>query len=183
MEFFDVLDSRASALRLTEPGPSPGQLDRILAAGVRAPDHGRLSPWRFLVLEGDARGVLGQAMADAFAAVRPEAGPGDLQRERDKVMRAPTIVVVAAAVRPHPKAPPLEQIETVAAGAHNMMLAAHALGLGAMWKTGAPAEAPGVKAALGLDPEDVVVGFMYFGAVQTAGEPRGVDHRPLTRRL
>lgn len=183
MDFFDVLDTRASALRLTAPGPSPEHLDRLLSAGVRAPDHGRLTPWRFLVLEGDDRLVLGRAMVDAALRKRADAGPAELQREHDKVLRAPTIVVVSAAVVDHPKIPPLEQVETVAAGACNMMLAAHALGLGSMWKTGAPADNPGVKAALGLADTEIVVGFMYFGTLQMGGEPRSVDHRPLTRRL
>ncbi len=183
MEFFEVLDRRASAARLTAPGPTAEQLDRLLSAGVRAPDHGRLSPWRFLVLEGDDRLVLGRAMVEAARRKRPDAPEADLRRENDKVLRAPTIVVISAAVIPHPKIPALEQVETVAAGAHNMMLAAEALGLGAMWKTGAPADELSVKAALGLMEGEVVVGFMYFGTVQVAGEPRGVDHRPLVRRL
>lgn len=183
MEFFEVLDRRASAARLVAPGPTPEQLDRLLSAGVRAPDHGRLSPWRFLVLEGDDRLVLGRAMVEAARRKRPDAPEADLQRERGKVLRAPTIVVISAAVVAHPKIPELEQIETVAAGAHNMMLAAEALGLGSMWKTGAPADDPIVKTALGLHESEVVVGFMYFGAIQLAGEPRGVDHRPLVRRL
>lgn len=183
MDFFEVLDGRASALRLGEPGPTAAQLDRLLSAGVCAPDHGRLSPWRFLVLEGDARHVLGRAMVDSFLRGRPAASPVEIRREHDKVLRAPTIVVVSAAVIPHPKAPPLEQIEAVAAGCHAMMLAAQALGIGAMWKTGAPAEDAEVKATLGLQPNEVVVGFLYFGAVVTPGEPRAIDPAPFVRRL
>lgn len=184
MDLFEALDTRASAMKLSAPGPTPEQMQRLLSAGVRAPDHGRLSPWRFRILDGEDRFVLGDAMVAAMRRKRPDATDGDLERERGKVARAPTIVVVSAAVIPdHPKIPVREQVETTALGAHNMMLAAHAMGLGAMWKTGGPTEAPETKAALGLEPDEVVVGFMYLGQLATPGEPRNLDAREFVRPL
>lgn len=184
MDLFEALDTRASAMKLTGPGPDPAQLDRILSAGVRAGDHGRLSPWRFRVLDGDDRAVLGEAMVEAMRAKRPDATGDDLQRERAKVNRAPTIVVVSAAVvRDHPKIPAWEQVTTAALGAHNMMLAAHALGLGSMWKTGGPTKAPQVLQALGLEPGEAIVGFIYLGTIAAPGEPRRLDAREFVRPL
>lgn len=183
MDLFEALDTRASPMKLTAPGPSPDQLERILSAGVRAGDHGRLSPWRFRVLEGDDRSRLGEAMAQAMLAKRPDATADDLARESAKVARAPLIVVVSAdVVRPH-KVPAWEQIVTASLGAHNMMLAAHALGLGAMWKSGTPTEAPEVFSALGLGPGETIVGFIYLGTIAAPGEPRNLDAQAFVRPL
>lgn len=183
MDLFEALDARASPMKLAAPGPTPEQLDRILSAGVRAGDHGRLSPWRFRVLQGEDRMRLGDAMAAALLSKRPDATEDDLGRERAKVARAPTIVAVSAdVVRPH-KVPAWEQIVTASLGAHNMMLAAHALGLGAMWKTGAPTEAPEVFEALGVGPDETIVAFIYLGTVAAPGEPRNLDAQAFVRPL
>ncbi len=151
----DVLGAimnRSSATRLTEPAPDRAQLETLLRAAARAPDHGRLAPWRFAVLQGEMRdGVLGDAMAAVICERTPDVTAEVLEGERRKALRAPVIVAVAAAVRPHPKIPEIEQVAAVAAGIENLILAAHALGFGTMWKTGAAAYSPIVKRALGFD--------------------------------
>lgn len=162
------IESRTSALKLAAPGPSREQIETIVRAGARAPDHGRLRPWRFVVLEGDARARLGDAMAAMTLAKYPNSTPEQLNGERAKPMRAPTIVALGAKVMKG-KIPEIEQVMAVAAAAQNMMLAAHALGYGAMWKTGGAAYDTGVKALLGLAPEDHIVGFIYLGTIATAG--------------
>jgi nitroreductase len=161
----DVVDSiisRASAVTLKEPGPSADDLRLILKAGTRAPDHGKLQPWRFIVIEGSARDRLGDFMAGRLKARMPNAEEIELKRERDKVFRAPTIVAVAAKVIGE-KIPAIEQHSATAAAAQNCILAAHALGYGTMWKTGDPAYDDEVKKFLGLEPADAIIGFLYLG--------------------
>ena len=168
MDLLAGIESRTSAARLGEPAPDRAQLTRIMAAGTRAPDHGRLRPWRFVVLEGEARRKLGDAMADMLLAKMPGATPDQLEGERRKPMRAPTIVAVAAHIAKG-KIPEIEQVLAVGAAIQNMLLAAQALGFGAMWKTGGAAYDANVKRTLGLDPEDHIVGLVYLGTTLAAG--------------
>lgn len=170
MELLSGIDSRASARKLTEPGPRREHLEQIMRAGVRAPDHGRLRPWRFVVLESAAREKLGEEMARLSYAKFPQSTPEQLDNERRKALRAPTIVVAAARIT-EGKIPQIEQIGAVAAGVQNMALAAHALGYGAMWKTGAVAYDAAAKLTLGLSAEDHIVAFLYLGTIALPGVP------------
>lgn len=183
MDAIDALLSRASPPRLTEPGPSREQLEIILKAGSRAPDHARLQPFRFLIVEGEARDRLGALMADSLARREPAAAGAQLAGERVKPLRAPTLVVVAALIQPSPKAPDIEQVVAAGAAAENMLIAAHALGLGGFWRTGPSAYDPDVKAGLGFAPTDAIVGFLYFGTPTAPAPDRPVDVAPLTRRF
>ncbi len=171
MDALDLLLTRESATRLDAPAPSEADLDKMFQSAVRAPDHGRLRPWRFVVIEGDKRARLGELMADTMRLRDPSASEEMLQRERAKPMRAPTIVVAAAHVQRGHRIPECEQIAAAAAAAQNIMLAAHALGYGAMWKTGDPAYDAHVKTALGLDPDDEIMGFLYLGTSVGTGSP------------
>ena len=173
MDAMTLLLTRESAARLQEPAPSEEALALILKSAVRAPDHGRLRPWRFAIIQGAARERFGDVLAASLKDGQPGATPEMLERERKKPLRAPAIVVVAAHLSPG-KIPEIEQILSAGAAAQNIMLAAHALGYGAMWKTGAPAYDPLVKRALGLDEGDAIVGFIYLGTRAAAS--------PLTAR-
>lgn len=163
MDAMELLLARESALKLEPPGPDQAALDAIFASAIRAPDHGRLRPWRFVVIPEDKRAAFGDLMADCLRRVQPDASAEMLDRERAKAMRAPIIVVAAAHVQKGHKIPAIEQLAAAAAAAQNIMLAANAQGYGAMWKTGAPAYDAVVKQALGLAAEDDVVGFIYLG--------------------
>ncbi|HQT76421.1 MAG: hypothetical protein B7Z80_16780 [Rhodospirillales bacterium 20-64-7] len=169
MDALELLLTRESALKLVSPGPSAAELDRIFASAVRAPDHGRLRPWHFVLIHEDQRGQFGDLMAASLRRRMPTASETELQRERDKAFRAPVIVAVAAKLRKDHKIPEVEQIASAAAAAQTIMLAVPALGYGAVWKTGAPAYDPTVKAALGLAPDDAIIGFLYIGT--RAGGP------------
>jgi nitroreductase len=172
MNLFTAIDTRASAIKLVEPGPARADLERILLAGTRAPDHGKLAPWRFVVLEAVGRAALGNAMAEALRASRPDCTTAHLAAEREKPMRAPTIIAVAAhLVRLH-KVPELEQLQAVAAAVQNMFLAAHALGYGAMWKTGDATRASQVKETLGFTADEEIVAFLYLGTNAVPGPVR-----------
>ncbi len=165
MELIDAITTRRSAARLHAPGPDEAQLDTLLDAANRAPDHGRLRPWRFRVLDATARHALADAVADARRRRDPAATEQQLDQEREKFLRSPTLVLAACVVRrDHPKVPEIEQILATGAAVENLILAAHALGYGAMWKTGPAAYDPAVKAAVGLAPEDHIAGFVHLGS-------------------
>lgn len=164
MELLDAIMTRASAARLTEPGPTPEHLALIVDAANRAPDHGRLKPWRLIPLERERREEFTQAVVEARRHRAPAPNDEQLRAERDKVSRSPALLVIACvARRDHPKVPEVEQLLAAGAAAENAFLAAHALGYGVMWKTGPAAYEPGVKAALGLAPGDHIVAIMHFG--------------------
>jgi nitroreductase len=164
MELFEAITSRSSASKLGEPGPTSEQLASLLDAGGHAPDHGRLKPWRFVVLHGEAREAFAVAAANAKRA-RVALTDEQVESDRQKIMRSPTILVVGCAVRrDNPKVPEFEQILAVGAAAQNIFLAAHALGFGVMWKTGAAAYDAQVKATVGLAPDDHIVAILHLGS-------------------
>jgi nitroreductase len=171
MQAIDTLLNRRSAKTLTEPAPDDGALGLLLECGARAPDHGRLRPWRFIVIRGAARERLGELMADQLLRKLPATTAEAVQRERQKPLRAPLIVVVAAVYNAETRIPAVEQLLAAGAAAQNMMLAAMALGFGAMWKTGDVAYDDTAKAALGLRAEDAIVGFLYLGTAPADSVP------------
>lgn len=171
MQAIDTLLRRRSAKTLADPGPDEGALELLLECASRAPDHGRLRPWRFIVIRGAAREQLGELMAEQLRRRQPAASTEALQRERQKALRAPLIIVVAAVFSAAVKIPPVEQILAAGAAAQNLMLAATALGFGAMWKTGDAAYDDAVKVALGLGTTDAIVGFLYLGTVPADAMP------------
>jgi len=172
MDVLTAINTRASAGRLTAPGPSAEQLDIILGAGAQAPDHGRITPWRFVVLSGKDRDILGDAMVARIKRSQPHLPAAEAEREGLKVQRAPCIIVVAAKTGTPGKIPDIERSLAVGAAVQNMWLAIHALGLGAMWKTGEAAYDAQVKTALGLEPTDHIVAFLYVGTIAAPGTPR-----------
>ena len=176
MDAMTALRSRVTPLRLVEPAPAGEALQAILETATRAPDHGKMRPWRLFVIEGEGRQRLGALMVESLKRADPEAPEPLLAREAEKPLRAPMIIVVAARVEPeHPKIPALEQIMSTACAAQNIQLAAHAQGFGCMWKTGAVARDPEVKAAFGLAPTDELVGFLYVGTPEGLPQPRQVN--------
>jgi nitroreductase len=164
-----ALTSRTSTARFGETGPSEAQLADILEAAQRAPDHGRLRPWRFVIVEGEARQKFGELLATSLRRREPAASEQTLEAEQKKAFRAPMIVVVAAEVQQHPKIPEIEQVLAAGAAAQNILLAAHALGFGATWKTGGAAYDASIKSALGFSPKSQVVAFIYIGSVAVPG--------------
>ena len=146
------------------PDPVPRELiEKLLTAAVQAPNHFRNRPWRFFVLTGDARVRLGEAAAQSLKQRNPEAAESEVAREREKPLRAPVLIVVAADAPSEPKVLDVENISATAAAVENLLLAAHALGLGALWRTGPTAYDPLVKSSFGLTPEQHVVAFVYVG--------------------
>lgn len=160
MNALDVLLNRVSAPRLREPAPDAVQRELLFRAALRAPDHGQLRPWRFLTIEGSGRERLGELFAQALAT---EVGEDALAKARAMPLRAPLLVVVVARVQAHPKVPPQEQVIAAACAAHAILLAAHAQGIGAVWRTGELAYNARVAAGLGLAADEQIVAFLYLG--------------------
>ena len=171
MDALDLLLTRESALKLDSPGPSQADLDAMFQSAVRAPDHGRLRPWQFVVIDTNRRERFGELMAQSMRRRDPEASEEMLRREHAKALRAPVIVVVAAKVQKGHRIAEFEQVTSAAAATQNIMLAANARGFGAMWKTGDAAYDPEVKVALGLKPEDEIMGFIYIGTSTGGSSP------------
>jgi nitroreductase len=170
MDVLDAIRARRSISRLSPPAPSSDQLDEILAAAASAPDHGELRPWRFIVLRDDAKDAFGPVLAAATEAEYRDQGkepePAKVKKDLTKMERAPLVVVAACEYQPNPKIPRTEQHAAVVAAVQNASLAATALGFGSMWRTGPNAYNPHVKAALGLDGDSDIVGFLYIGTVE-----------------
>jgi nitroreductase len=178
MDAIEALRTRYSGRALTEPAPSGAALDTILECATRAPDHGRLRPWRFIVIESAQRAAFGDLLASQARRTRPHTTAEALERERQKAFRAPLIIVVACVPAPEAKIPLVEQVLSAGAAAQNIMLATFAQGFNAMWKTGDAAYDDEVKRAFGLQPNDSIVGFLYLGT-DTADPP--VAARPSWR--
>jgi nitroreductase len=164
MELFDAIASRSTAKGLSEPGPTPEHLERLLQAAAHAPDHGRLKPWRFIAVNGAARESFANAVAEARRDQIPTFTDEQMELEREKIRRSPSILVAGCAVRKDiAKVPEIEQVIAVGAAVENLLLAANDLGYGVMWKTGAAAYSTRVKAAVGLAADDHIVAILHLG--------------------
>jgi nitroreductase len=154
------------------PGPSPAELDTILTIGARVPDHGKLTPWRFIVFEGDARVRAGELIAKVFAAKNPQATPAEIEVEKKRLTDAPLVIGVVSFTKPHPKVPPWEQELSAGASAMNIVTAATALGYGACWLTGWFAFDRDVLEAFGLKADEKLAGFIHIGTPSKPSEDR-----------
>lgn len=170
----DLLLTRRSgkARDMVAPGPDADQLAAILRAAARVPDHGKLAPWRFVVVPAKARDKLADRLEHAYRAEKPEAGRLEVQAMRDFARQAPCLVVVMSHPNPASHIPLWEQQLSVGAACMNLLHAAHAQGFVANWLTGWPAYSPAVRDALG-EAGELVAGFMFIG---TPAKP--LEERP-----
>lgn len=166
MEALDLLLNRVSVPRLIEPAPDAAQREILFSAALRAPDHGQLRPYRFLTVEGDARDRMGHLLAQALTEGGGEPDQKALEKARVGPLRAPLVVVVVARLQDHFKVPKKEQAITAGCAAHGVLLAAYALGIGAVWRTGELAYSPHVAQGLGLAADEEIIGFLYLGTPQ-----------------
>jgi nitroreductase len=188
--FLSVLLSRrsASAKLLVAPGPTLPQLQTMIAAAVTAPDHGNLRPWRFIANADEARETLGELFLSAKARLSPDAGPDELQRERERALRAPTLLAVVARVQRHqPRVEERDQYASVGAAIQNVLLAAHAMGYGAIMLSGRKTRDRQLVAALGLTGQEELIGFICLGTLASPPRakirPDAVDHLTIWRGL
>jgi nitroreductase len=166
----DALSKRVSHPRLQSPAPEGEQLKRILKTALRAPDHMMLRPARYFIVTEDKRAELGRVFEKAG---RVEENCSDMQAEkyRNMPMRAPMLLIAVSRNFDHPKVPPFEQEQSVAAGLAYILVALEAEGYAGMWRTGNMALSPFVKKSIGLDPGESIVGFLYIGTPVGEAKP------------
>ena len=162
---------------LAGPAPSAAEIDTLLTIASRVPDHGKLTPWRFIVFEGEARRSAGAAIAAAFRAKYPDAKSEHVEAEGTRLLRAPLVIAVVSRAAPHVKIPEWEQVLSAGAAAMSLVLAAHALGYGANWITEWYAYDRGALDALGLAPHERIAGFVHIG--RPPGPPEDRPRPPL----
>ena len=160
-----ILNDRRSvpSRQLGEPGPDHTTLLAMLQAAVRVPDHGKLVPFRFLRIAGDARMALGESLVARALALDPEAPQAAVLKDRERFNHAPVIVAVIARLTPGHKVPEQEQLLSAGSVCFALLQSAQALGFGAQWLTGWAAYDPAIAAGLGLQPGEKIVGFIHIG--------------------
>jgi nitroreductase len=173
VDALEAIRTRVMRPRVGSNAPSREEIEELLDLAVRAPTHGMTEPWRFYVLFGEAR----DRLANAIAAASMDGGMDEASARDDarkKVERAPVIVVFTCVPQEGPKVVELEEYASVAMAMQNFLIGAHAKGIGAMLRTGPAAYHPVIREQLGLEPTEVVMGFMYLGYPEA--------ERPLTPR-
>lgn len=161
----DLLAARRSvpANALSEPAPSAEELDRMLTLASRVPDHGKLAPWRFIVIEGDARATLGRQLADAMKKLDPQTSDARVEAQANGFAQSALVVAVVSRAAPHVKIPEWEQVLSAGAVCMNLSVAANAMSYGAQWLTGWAAYEPAALEILGLHAGEKLAGFIHIG--------------------
>ena len=147
-------------------------IERLLGAAAQAPNHYKVRPWRFVVIEREARKRLGDVLAQVFLRKNPQVGQDGLDKERAKPFRAPLIIAVGVDKPAEPRVQEIENVCAAAAACQNILLAAIDLGIAGYWRTGDAVRDPEVKAFLGLAPDQELIAFLYLGYPTVPGEPR-----------
>jgi nitroreductase len=165
LETLTLLSQRRSTkiAEFTEPGPSDAQIDALIALAARTPDHGKLAPWRFVIIAGEARTRAGEALAETIEEV------GDSSRQdfaRAHFLRAPACVMVVSTAQPHAKIPEWEQTLSSAGVCYAMLIAAHAMGFAGAWLTEWPTYDEKARASLGLAEHERIAGFIFLGTAR-----------------
>ena len=189
-EVLAAIRSRRSQGKVRPERPPREAIAAIVEAATWAPNHRLTEPWRFFVVAGAARRALGRTMAEARAARQPApTDPAAAAEARTatakaaaKPLRAPVVIAVAVEPVVGPKIVEVEEVAAGAAAVQNMLLAAHALGLAAIWRTGEPSYDPAVKAFFGLAPSAHLLGFVYVGYPDGAPPERARTPAPQVTR-
>ena len=165
MDPLDFLSHRRSvpSRLLAEPGPNAHQLDALLTAALRVPDHGKLAPWRFITIEGDARHAFGARLAARALELDPNAPPSVVEKDRTRFSFAPLIIAVIATPIEGHKVPVIEQLMSGGAACFALLQGAQALGFGAQWLTGWAAYDRVILGSLGLASHEQLLGFIHIG--------------------
>ena len=160
------------AMDLHTPGPNQQQMDQLLAAAARVPDHGKLGPWRFICFQNDARQAFGEHLAQRFSELKPQAPAAAIEAERGRFVRAPLVIAVISCVQAHPKIPEWEQLMSAGAVCQNLLVAANLMGFAAQWLTEWYAYDEAIDAKLDLKSGERVAGFVYIGSAKDKPDER-----------
>ncbi|MBR9875280.1 NAD(P)H nitroreductase [Vibrio sp. J1-1] len=177
MEALDLLLNRRSVGKLSAPAPEGKVLENIIRAGLRAPDHAGLTPWRFVISQGTGLNKLSDILVKAALADNSEEAV--VQKLKNAPFRAPMVITVIAKVTPHEKVPALEQYLSAGCAVQAMQMAAVAQGFQGFWRSGPWMFHPEVHKAFGLEGEDQIVGFLYLGTADVT--PMKVPERDLSK--
>lgn len=170
MELFEAIHGRTTIKKVKPDVLSRELIEKLLSAGAQAPNHRKVRPWRFVVLTGNGLKKLGDVFAASLAHRIPDTPPAGLDKTRALPLRAPLVIAVGADKAVEPNVVEVENISAASAACQNILLAAHALGLGAIWRTGEWASDKRVKEFLGFATDQHIVGFIYVGHPETAPE-------------
>lgn len=168
MDTLSTLLTRTSHGALTEPAPNKDVLKQAFQAALRAPDHRMLRPWRYLIIEGEARQRLGEYFLQAGLQDNPQLAEVEQQRLLKMPLRAPMIIVAITCFKEDTKVPMVEQTLSTGAAVQNLLLALHAQGFASMWRTGWVTEHLMIKRALAVQAHEHIAGFIYVGTAATA---------------
>jgi nitroreductase len=157
---------------LKEPGPNAEELEQILTIGTRVPDHGKITPWRLVVIAGDARAQAGEKLAEIFARNNPGMDEASIEIERQRFLPAPLTIGVISSPKPHPKVPEFEQLLSAGNVAFNLLHAAFALGFAASWITRWYTFDADAASMLGAGEGERFVGFVHIGTPTAVIEDR-----------
>ena len=171
MDIFEAINTRHSVKNLKSDPLPHDVIEKLLDAGNQAPNHYKVRPWRFFVLTGNGRNKLGDVMAASLHDRQPDVPQEGLDKTRALPLRAPVVIAVGVDKPVEPKVIELENYSAASAACENILLAAHGLGLGAIWRTGDWARDANVKEFFGLTSDQYIVGFIYVGYPEIMGEP------------
>ncbi len=171
MEIFDAIHGRRTIKKVRQDALPRNMIEKLLSAGAQAPNHHNVRPWRFVVLTGNGRNKLGDVMAASFLDRNSATPPEGLDKTRALPLRAPVVIALGVDKPAEPKIVEVENISAASAAGQNILLAAHALGLGAIWRTGEWARDAKVKEFLGFTEDQYIIGFIYIGYPEATPEP------------
>jgi nitroreductase len=166
LPLIDYLRTRRSmpAFQMKEPGPTPQEIEEMLTLATRVPDHGKLAPWRFVVMTGEARQRLSMELSAIAKADKPDMAEDMIKVEETRLTRAPVVIMVVSTAAPHVKIPEWEQVMSAGAVCLNLLIAANALGYVSNWLTEWMAFDARAHAILGVEPGEKVAGFIHVGS-------------------
>ncbi|MEL0227286.1 MAG: nitroreductase [Gammaproteobacteria bacterium] len=163
METLEAIQTRNSVPLLTDPAPTSEEMSEVYKGALRAPDHARLRPWKFIEVRGDSRDKLAKIFIDTATALNSDLSENEISKLEKAPHRAPMVIILAANIKEHPKVPEIEQIISLGAAAQNILLGIHEIGYSAVWRTGNMAFNPEITKFLGLEENFKIIGYLYVG--------------------
>ena len=163
METLEAIQTRNSVPLLTDPAPTSEEMSAVYKGALRAPDHARLRPWKFIEVRGDSRDKLAKIFIDTATALNSDLSENEISKLEKAPHRAPMVIILAANIKEHPKVPEIEQIISLGAAAQNILLGIHEIGYSAVWRTGNMAFNPEITKFLGLEENFKIIGYLYVG--------------------
>lgn len=171
METLQAIQTRNSIPRLEDPAPSSEEMFEVYKGALRAPDHARLRPWKFIEVRGASREKLANAFLETAHSLNKDLSESEIEKLKQAPYRAPMLIILAADIKDHPKVPKVEQIISMGTAAQNILLGIHAIGYSAVWRTGQMAFNPEITKALGLETNFEVIGYLYIGTSSGKEKP------------